>query len=101
MEVTPPEHPFYVPKKCFVKTVDLRTGDSLRTLNRKIVVIEKIQHNILGNEVKVYNFEIRKSHTYYVGTHNLSADNMCTSPPKPASPEKVINALKNYTKKLF
>ena len=37
----------------------------------------KVQHEILKNPVKVYNFEVRNFHTYYVGENSVLLHNIC------------------------
>ena len=71
------EHPFYSPVKGWTAACKLRAGDILVTVNGEYVVIEKIQHEILESPVKVYNFEVKDFHTYYVGTSSLLVHNLC------------------------
>lgn len=70
-----PEHPFYVAKKGFVKALQLRAGDLLNTVNGEYVIVEKIQHEILENPVKVYNLRVAENHTYYVGQTGIGVHN--------------------------
>ena len=74
---TTPEHPFYVPQKGWTSAIDLRAGDMLCLLSGEIVVIEVVQHEILENPVKVYNFEVEDFHTYYVGYCSVLVHNQC------------------------
>ena len=74
---TTPEHPFYVVKKGWVESLQLRAGDILLLQNGKYVVVEKIQHEILENSVTVYNFEVEDFHTYYVGLNGVLVHNEC------------------------
>ena len=62
-----PEHRFYNDGK-WVYAKDLRAGDILVNVNGEKVVVEKIQHEILENPIKVYNFEVADNHSYYVGS---------------------------------
>jgi len=57
--VTTPTHPFYVPQKGWTLAIDLRAGDRLQLVNGEVVVVEQIQHELLENPVKVYNFEAK------------------------------------------
>lgn len=75
--VTTPKHPFYVPHKGWTSAVDLRAGDILVLLNGEYVIVEKVQHEILESPVKVYNFEVRDFHTYYVGENSVLVHNDC------------------------
>ncbi len=91
---TTPEHPFYVPRKGFVNAIDLRAGDTLWTVNGEYVIIEKIQHEIIESPVKVYNFRVANTHTYFfgssaVGVHNKPAPN----PPKYEPTQELKNHL--------
>ena len=54
--VTTPNHPFYVPKKGWTSAIDLKAGDILVLSNGEYVTVEKVQHEILEEPVKVYNF---------------------------------------------
>ena len=75
--VTTPKHPFYVPHKGWTSAIDLRAGDILVLSNGEYVIVEKVQHEILENPVKVYNFEVRDFHTYYVGENPILVHNSC------------------------
>ena len=72
-----PTHPFYIPEKGWVSAIDLRAGDILVTVNGEYVVLEQVQHEILEAPVKVYNFEVKDFHTYYVGEQGIFTHNMC------------------------
>ena len=76
--VTTPAHPFWVPQKGWISAADLRAGDRLQLVNGKIVTVEAVQHEILENPVKVYNFEIVDWHTYYVGRESVLVHDDCT-----------------------
>ncbi|MBR5422698.1 MAG: toxin C-terminal domain-containing protein [Clostridia bacterium] len=71
------EHPFYVPQKGWTAACELRAGDILVSVNGKYVVVEQVQHEILENPVKVYNFEVEGFHTYFVGKNSLIVHNLC------------------------
>ena len=73
------EHPFYSPEKGWVAACQLRVGDILVTVNGEFVVVEKVEHEILENPVKVYNFEVEDFHTYFVGIENVLVHNVCTA----------------------
>ena len=79
------EHPFYSPVKGWTEACRLRAGDILVTVNGEYVVVEKVQHEILENPIKVYNFEVEGFHTYYVGNSSILVHNTC----RPTSPVKV------------
>ena len=75
--VTTLKHPFYVPQKGWTSAIDLRAGDILVLSNGEYVIVEKVQHEILESPVKVYNFEVKDYHTYYVGENSVLVHNMC------------------------
>ncbi len=75
--VTTPSHPFYSPRMGWTDAVQLRAGDILVTVNGEFVVVEQVQHEILENPVKVYNFEVEDYHTYFVGENGLLVHNKC------------------------
>ena len=75
--ITTPEHPFYVPHKGWVSSIQLRAGDVLLLQNEKYIIVEKIQYEILESPIKVYNFEVADYHTCYVGDEGILVQNMC------------------------
>ena len=75
--VATPMHPFYVPKKGWIAAIDLRAGDILVLQSGEYVVIEQIQHEILEEPIKVYNFEVEDFHAYYVGKTAIWVHNEC------------------------
>ena len=75
--VATPTHPFYCPVKGWTDAVHLRAGDILVLVNGEYVVVEKIQHELLENPVKVYNFQVQDYHTYYVAESGVLVHNRC------------------------
>ena len=75
--VATPEHPFYSPVKGWTDAVHLRAGDILVLVNGEYVVVEKVQHELLENPVKVYNFQVADYHTYYVAESGVLMHNEC------------------------
>ena len=75
--VTTPPHPFYSPVKGWTDAVHLRAGDILVLVNGEYVVVEKVQHELLENPVKVYNFQVEDYHTYYVAESGVLVHNSC------------------------
>ncbi len=65
--VCTPGHKFYAPEKGWTSAIKLRAGDKLQLVNGEYVTVEKVQHELLEEPVKVYNFEVEDFHTYYVG----------------------------------
>lgn len=72
-----PGHPFYSPVKGWTDAVHLRAGDVLVLLNGEYVVVEWVQHELLENPVRVYNFQVEGFHTYYVSSHSILVHNKC------------------------
>ena len=72
-----PSHPFYSPVKGWTEAVNLRAGDILVLVNGEYVVVEKVQHELLENPVKVYNFQVEGYHTYYVSSMGVLVHNRC------------------------
>ncbi len=72
-----PNHPFYVDKLGWTLAKNLRAGDILVLSNGEFVVVEWIQHEILENPIKVYNFEVEDFHTYFVGESSVLVHNDC------------------------
>ena len=66
--VCTPGHKFYAPEKGWTSAIKLRAGDKLQLVNGEYVTVEKVQHELLEEPVKIYNFEVEDFHTYYVGT---------------------------------
>ena len=78
--VCTPGHKFYAPEKGWTSAIKLRAGDHLQLVNGEYVTVEKVQHELLEEPVKVYNFEVEDFHTYYVGTDvQVLVHNMCAN----------------------
>ncbi len=75
--LTTPSHPFYSPVKGWTEAVHLRAGDILVLVNGEYVVVEKVQHEILETPVRVYNFQVKDYHTYYVTEAGVLVHNKC------------------------
>lgn len=72
-----PSHPFYVDKLGWTLAGSLRAGDILVLSNGELVTVEWVQHEILENPIKVYNFEVEDFHTYFVGENSVLVHNKC------------------------
>lgn len=59
-------HKFYANGK-WISARNLRAGDILVNVNGEQVIVEQIQHEILENPIKIYNFEVADNNSYYVG----------------------------------
>ena len=78
--VCTPGHKFYAPEKGWTSAIKLRAGDHLQLVNGEYVTVEKVQHELLEEPVKVYNFEVEDFHTYYVGFGNqVLVHNKCST----------------------
>ena len=93
--IATPTHPFYCPIKGWTDAAHLRAGDILVLVNGEYVVVEKVQHELLENPVKVYNFQVEDYHTYYVASGVL-VHNKCKSS---GSYEIEFESGKNYVGK--
>jgi RHS repeat-associated protein len=71
-----PEHPFYVPDKGWVKTVELEVGDAVLQLDSGLEAVTATE--IVDGDVRVYNFEVEGNHNYFVGEKELLVHN-CTN----------------------
>lgn len=63
------EHPFYVDGKGWVGAGQLRVGDLIRTSIGE--PIELASTDFVAQKVRVYNFEVESTHTYFVGKGKL------------------------------
>ena len=73
--ITTPYHPIYIDGRGWVAAVKVKNGDVLHTFDGKKILVEKVQYRKLEKPVKVYNFEVRDFHTYYVGKNNFLVHN--------------------------
>ena len=97
---TTPEHPFYRPTFGWTSAIELRAGDRLTLLSGEVVVIEKVQHEILEKPITVYNFEVEDFHTYFVGHSSVLVHNTCSAilPPNGSRmrTSDALNLAENY-----
>lgn len=99
--ITTPSHPFYSPVKGWTDAVHLRAGDILVTVNGELVVVEKIQHEILESPKTVYNFQVEGYHTYYVSNINVLVHNSCSNYRKSAKQYYNTDAIKQDAHHIF
>ena len=94
--VCTPQHPFYSPEKGWISAITLRAGDKLKLINGEYVTVEKAQHELLENPVKVYNFEVEDFHTYYVTNCKILVHNLCAKEfiKSPKNSREVLSYLK-------
>ena len=81
--VTTAEHPFYRVDKDsdngngFVGAKDLKSGDQILLLECITGTVEEAFKEELTEPVKVYNFEVKDYHTYFVGEQGVLVHNSC------------------------
>jgi len=56
---------------------NLKIGDTLRLLNGNNVKIDSIEVQKLDEKIRVYNFEVKDFHTYFVGKTGVLVHNSC------------------------
>jgi len=81
--VTTAEHPFYKVDKIsengngFVCAKDLKPGDQILLLEGNTGTVDKVFKEELDEPIKVYNFEVKDYHTYFVGEQGVLVHNLC------------------------
>ncbi len=75
---TTANHPFYTEDGEAVEAGDLKEGDKLSTADGESATVEQTEKIIHNEPVKVYNFAVIDTHTYYVGEVGVLVHNMCT-----------------------
>jgi hypothetical protein len=71
-----PTHNFFANNE-WLEAKDLRAGDILLTVNGEHVIVEQVQHELLEQPIKTYNFTVDGNHTYSVGETGVVAHNAC------------------------
>ncbi|HBE09595.1 MAG TPA: hypothetical protein DCY81_03530 [Lachnospiraceae bacterium] len=90
--VTTAEHPFYRVDKDsdkgngFVGAKDLKPGDQILLLEGITGTVEEAFKEELTEPVKVYNFEVKDYHTYFVGEQGVLVHNLCKGGRKVPNP---------------
>lgn len=64
--ITTEGHPFYVRELGFVKASELAAGDLLTDSSGNDIPVEAVHTEITDTPVTVYNFQVEKTHTYFV-----------------------------------
>ncbi|MCF6284856.1 MAG: HINT domain-containing protein, partial [Candidatus Hydrogenedentes bacterium] len=72
---TTAEHPFWVVDTGWTSAEDLHVGDQLLTKERQAITIESTE--LVDRIVPVYNLEVAKLHTYFVGEQSVLVHNAC------------------------
>ena len=66
--ITTDNHPFYVQSRGFIDAGNLLVGDKLVSVNGDDLTIEEYRLEELNTPTEVYNFQVEKTHTYFVGS---------------------------------
>ena len=72
---TTPKHQFYIVDKGWVRAYDLKEGDKIVSKETRGLTIEKIEHENLGEPVKVYNLTVEGHHNYLITKYELLVHN--------------------------
>ena len=84
--ITTETHPFYVNKRGFVNAGELKVGDELLDSNGSILLLESTEIELTAEPTKVYNFQVKDFHTYYVGSLGVLVHNAGDDYAKPTEP---------------
>lgn len=71
------DHPFYVQGKGWVAAKDLKLNDRLELQNGEDAFVDAIRREKLDQPIQVFNFEVERFHTYYVGAGCVLVHNRC------------------------
>ncbi|MFA6012230.1 MAG: polymorphic toxin-type HINT domain-containing protein [Desulfobacteraceae bacterium] len=69
------EHPFWVLNQGWIPAEELKPGDRIHSLERGVITVNNLRR--LNDKHTVYNFEVDKFHTYFVGKKGLLVHNTC------------------------
>src|SRR5439155_16510614 len=69
------EHPFWKVGSGWTPAAELRLGDRLVGLSRETETLESLSFST--NSTRVFNLEVRDSHTYFVSTNAVLVHNAC------------------------
>ena len=67
------EHPFFVVDRGWVEARDLQPGDLLQSMDGAMLRLDDVERE--QRTIRVYNFEVRDLHSYFVGTEQVLAHN--------------------------
>ena len=93
---TTDEHPFYVEGRGFTEAQNLKAGEEVRTADGSIATVDSIESIRLDEPIKVYNFEVKDFHTYYVSEQKVLVHNTCAKVSKYWSIFKEVGGKKVY-----
>ena len=74
---TTENHPFYVEGSGWTPASELKENDILYTSDGRKVIVTKVEREQFEQSIKVYNFEVKDYHTYYVGEEHVLVHNNC------------------------
>lgn len=72
-----PNRPFFIKHRGWIEAQYLCKDDLFTTVDNNCTKIESIEIINLVGEIKVYNFEVKDFHTYFVTTNNILVHNDC------------------------
>lgn len=77
-----PQHRFYVQQKGWIRANELHAGDTLVLLDGKTANLEGIWREKTEETITVYNFQVKDTHSYFVGelgvmVHNAESAELC------------------------
>ncbi len=75
--VTTETHPFYLPEEGFIEASKLQADDMLLSADGTLRQVTSVLIKQLKVPVKVYNFEVKDWHTYYVSDVEVLVHNKC------------------------
>ena len=78
---TTPTHPFWVVGNGWVHAGNLQTDDRILLYTGEETKVEEVDILSLNEPVKVYNFEVKDWHTYFVSEKNVLVHNACWVEP--------------------
>ena len=76
--ITTEEHPFWVLGKGWTRASELTSNDIFIMQNGLTIQARGISIKKVSNPIKVYNFEVKDWHTYYVSNSNILVHNSCS-----------------------
>ncbi len=70
------EHPFMVVDRGWIPVSELNPEDIISSINDKVMIFKSL-NNLIETQT-VYNIEVEKQHSYFVGENGLLVHNACT-----------------------
>ncbi len=85
-----PEHPYWSPLRGWVEAADLQPGETLASASGQTLWVLATAPMSVA-EATVYNLEVDRAHTYFVGEHRALVHNDCTTPKFPIDDFTTVN----------